>query len=45
MTKTKKTFIAIAILVSIVAALALFFWYIVTPHKVSRVTIPGSDTR
>jgi hypothetical protein len=43
MTKTKKTFITIAILVSIVAALALFFWYIVTPHKVSRVTIPGSD--
>ena len=43
MTKTKKTFIAIVILVSIVATLALFFWYIVTPHKVSRVTIPSSD--
>ena len=43
MSKTRKIFIAIAVLVFIVATLAFCFWYIVTPHKVSRVLIPGSD--
>ena len=43
MSKTKKIFIAIIVLASIVATLVLIFCYIVIPRKVSRVAIPGSD--